>query len=127
MLGVGLLQGFVVLLIVFGIFIIAEYLGKRETEIRTMTFSTLIIANIGLIFTNRSWKKSIFKSFLVRNLALWLVTSGAVVVLALILTIPFLRNLFRFASLSCYDVLICLAAGFLSILWFEIVKISKKR
>jgi Ca2+-transporting ATPase len=58
---------------------------------------------------------------------LWWVIGGAAALLAMVLYIPFLRELFGFAILHLNDLLICLAAGFASILWFEAVKVLRKR
>lgn len=42
--------------------------------------------------------------------------------MGLVLYVPFLGELFRFARLSPVDVLTCVGAGLASVLWFEIVK-----
>jgi Ca2+-transporting ATPase len=39
--------------------------------------------------------------------------------LSMVLYIPFLRGLFHFSTLHVDDLIICLAAGVISILWFE--------
>jgi Ca2+-transporting ATPase len=120
--GISLLQGLSVLIVVLAIFVLSLYRGKGAEDSRTLTFTTLIIANIGLIFTNRSWDRMFLKSLETRNTALWLVVSGAVVFLTLVLTTPFLRALFGFSILHPIDIVICIAGGFVSVLWFEIVK-----
>jgi Ca2+-transporting ATPase len=52
------------------------------------------------------------------------VTGGAVVFLGLALYVPFLRDLFRFSILHPYDIFICVAAGVMSIVWFEVLKMA---
>jgi Ca2+-transporting ATPase len=42
--------------------------------------------------------------------------------LALVLYVPFLRDLFRFDALHAIDLVICLAAGAASVIWFEAFK-----
>lgn len=121
--GLSLLQGASVLLIVLIVFIIAFYRGHGEQEARALTFTTLIIANLGLIFTNLSWSSTILKTLRKPNAALWWVSGGAVVFLFLVLFVPFLSELFRFAQLHPIDLGICLAAGVVSILWFEGLKL----
>jgi len=54
------------------------------------------------------------------------VLAGAVVFLALVLYMPFLRELFRFNELHLDDLLITLAAGLISILWFEVFKLISR-
>ena len=48
---------------------------------------------------------------------------GALALLASVLAIPFLRELFRFFPLDSADLLLCVVAGLASILWFEAVKL----
>ncbi len=122
--GISLLQGGIVLAIVLGIFLVSMHLGQAETESRALTFTTLIIANLGLILTNRSWSRTIISTLRVRNRALWGVVAGAIIFLALTIYVPFLQTLFRFSVLKPLDIAICFAAGLLSITWFETMKLS---
>jgi len=56
------------------------------------------------------------------NPALWWVIGGTLLFLGLVLCIPLLRNLFKFDRLHSFDLWLCLAAGTVSILWFEGLK-----
>ena len=120
---VSLLQGISVLAIALGVFLLARYLGHSEDNARGLTFTTLVVANLGLILTNRSWTRTIIGMMRVPNAALWGVVGGTTVFLTLIITVPFLRALFRFAPLHLSDVLVCLVAGVISIGWFELLKV----
>ncbi len=42
--------------------------------------------------------------------------------MTLVLTVPFLRDLFQFGALDAIDVAICFVAGLVSIAWFEALK-----
>jgi len=121
-LAMSLLQGASVLLIVLAVFGIALSRGLGESEARALTFTTLIIANLGLILTNRSWSRTILSTLRSPNRALWWVLGGATVFLGAVLCIPVLRSLFRLSTLHVIDLLICLSAGVVSILWFEGLK-----
>ena len=125
----SLLQGISVLVIILAVFGISLYRGLGEQEARTLTFTTLIIANLGLILTNRSWSRTILSTLGSPNTALRWVLGGAAVFLGLILYIPFLRSLFLFSKLHMIDIVICLTAGVCSIVWFEGLKVlnSKQR
>jgi P-type Ca2+ transporter type 2C len=118
----SLLQGASVLLIVLGVFSIALYRGQGELDARALSFTTLIVANLSLILTNRSWSRTILDSWRSPNAALWWVLIGAVAFLGLVLYVPLLRSLFRFSTLHLVDLGICFAAGTASILWFEWLK-----
>ncbi|HEY3375826.1 MAG TPA: cation-translocating P-type ATPase [Candidatus Aquicultor sp.] len=127
LISISILQGISVLLIVLAVYRIALYLGHGETDTRALTFTTLIFANLALILTNRSWSRSILATLRSPNAALWWVVGGAVVFLSLVLYVPFLRSLFRFAPLHLNDLAISLAAGLASVLWFEALKLFSSR
>ena len=118
----ALLQGASALLIVAAVFFFALRQGQTESHARALAFTTLIIANLALIWTNRSWTATIFQGLRLRNVALWWVTGGALTLLALVLAVPFLRELFRLSPLGSADLLLCVVAGLASILWFEAMK-----
>lgn len=128
-LGISLLQGLSVLIIVMAVFAVSLYRGQSENEARALTYTTLIIANLGLILANRSWSRTILETMSTPNPALWWVVGGALVFLAMVIYVPFLRELFSFAYLHFIDIAICFMAGITSILWFEALKIfnSKNR
>jgi P-type Ca2+ transporter type 2C len=119
----SLLQGLSVLVIVMAVFAVSLYRGQGEAEARALTYTTLIIANLGLILANRSWSRTILATLSSPNPALWWVVSGALIFLAMAIYVPFLRELFSFAYLHLIDVAICFMAGISSILWFEALKI----
>jgi len=123
--GLSLLQGLSVLTIVLAVFGVSLYRGQGELEARALTFTTLVVANIGLIFTNRSWAHPILTTLRWPNAALWGITSGALGALALVLYVPFLQELFRLAVLHPEDLALCLAGGLAGILWFEGLKLVK--
>jgi len=124
---VSLLQGLSVLVIVAVVFVVALLRGQGEQDARTLSFTTLIIANIGLILTNRSWSGTILSTMRSPNAALWWVLAGALVFLGAVLYFPFWRNMFHFSTLHFIDLVICLVAGVISILWFEGFKILKRQ
>ncbi len=65
--------------VVLAIFGFALYRGLGADEARALTFATLVLASIGLIFTNRSRSRSAFATLQSPNVALWWITTGAVV------------------------------------------------
>ncbi len=119
---IALLQGLTVLVMVAGVFIWSLHGGKSELHSRGVAFTTLMIANLSLIWTNRSWTGTPWHTFRSRNVTLWLVTGGGLALLGLVLYVPFLSDLFRITSLGLCDVAICTVVGFASILWFEVWK-----
>jgi Ca2+-transporting ATPase len=119
----SLLQGASVLLIALAVYVIAHLRGEPETNTRALTFTTFIIANLALLLANRSSTRVIVATLRSPNPALWWVIGGALAVLAVVLYVPFARDLFRFSRLHKIDLVVCSAAGVFSVLWFEALKI----
>ncbi len=122
---ISLLQGVVVLIIVMGVYGVAMLRNQGENEARALAFTSLIVANLGLIMTNRSWTRTIFSSFRTPNAAVIWVFSGAIIFMSIVLYVPAVRAIFKFSYLHPIDILICTAAGVVSIIWFEILKFFK--
>jgi len=121
------LQGVGILIITLIVYLVGLRLGYEAGQVRAMAFITLIVSNIAVILTNRSWTSNIFKIIASPNKAVLWVTGGAVTFLALILNIPFFIDLFQFHKLSLINIIICSAAGLTTIIWFEIYKVIKLR
>jgi Ca2+-transporting ATPase len=123
----ALLQGVTVLLAVALVYALALHRGQSADESRALAFTTLVIGNLSLILTNRSWSRTLITSLFSPNPALWWVLGGTTTLLALVLYLPGLRVLFGFAALRSNDLLLCLAAGMSGILWFELFKLMSSR
>ncbi len=121
-LGLALLQGAGILVIILVIFVVALYRGQGELDARALTFTTLILANLGLILSERSSSSTSLKTLESPNSALWWVISGGLLFLILVLYVPFLRHLFSFSFLHPLDLAICFGGGAISLLWFELLK-----
>jgi P-type Ca2+ transporter type 2C len=121
-LGLALLQGLGILGIILAIFLISLYRGQGELDARALTFTTLILANLGLIVSERSSDRLSLKTLQSHNSAFWWVIGGALIFLALVLYVPFLRHLFSFSFLHPIDLAICVGGGIISLLWFEQLK-----
>ena len=123
----SLLQGLSVLAVVFAVYLLALHFKKDELEARTLSFATLVFANVTLIITNLSWSQGFFKIVKSRNQALGFVVAGALAALAAVIYVPFLRNLFHFSILHFDDIAITLFSGVISLLWFEGLKALSKQ
>jgi Ca2+-transporting ATPase len=118
----SLVQGLLIMSIVTGIYAFVMK-SHGENSARALAFMTLVIANLGLIFTNRSQNEPIVFTLKRPNKALWWVTGGTTVVLILALTVPFFHGLFRFDYFELNDLFLCLGAGVVSILGIEFLKL----
>jgi Ca2+-transporting ATPase len=119
---ISIIQGVIVLCVVLGVFCFFTNRGDNESEVRALTFTTLIFSNLALILTNRSWKSTFMATLRFPNMALIPVIAGAILLLGVVLYIPFFVNLFKFSSIHTIDLVVCLGAGLGSVLWFEVLK-----
>lgn len=121
-LALSLVQGISMLAGVIAVFLYALHMGKGEVDARTLTFATLVIANLTLIVANLSWSQSLIKTLSSENKALRYVLVGALSGLFLVLYVPALRSMFRFSLLHGDDLLIVFLVGTLSIAWLRLLK-----
>ena len=122
------IQGLSVLIAVIFIFL-WFYNGTpaNEDRARTLSFATLVIANIMLIIVNLSGSRSLVTTVNSKNKALWLVVVGAMLSLFMIILIPFLQNLFHFSSVLLTDFLIAALVGVTCVSWFKLFDLRKRK
>ena len=120
----GLIQGIGTLAVIAGLYYYLLSAGFGEGVARMVSFGCMVIANLGLIFANRYTTRSILSTLKIPNAALWWVTGGALVFLVLVLEVPFLRELFKFAEPAVWELALLLVAGLASILLAESVKLK---
>jgi Ca2+-transporting ATPase len=121
------LQGAGILIITLAVYLIGLRLGYAAEEVRAMAFTTLIVSNIAVILTNRSWTDNIFRIIATPNKAVLWVVGGAIFFMILILNTQFFLNLFQFGKLNILNIAVCCLAGLTTIIWFEIYKLVKLR
>ena len=127
MLSIGLVQGVIVLIAVLAVYLWGVFGGLPASTVRAMSFTTLVVANLGLILVNRSWTHTVMGGLRDRNVALWYVVGGTLATLALLLWVPFTQRLFGFSVMQATDIAICVGTGVLSVLWFEGYKLISRR
>lgn len=123
---ISALQGIVSLVLVVAVYLYSSSTGLGADTARTMAFATVVVTNIALIATNRSWSRSIIGILRKPNKAFWQILVIAIIALLLVIYLPPLAGLFTFTPLSLVNLLICFGAGFSSIIWFEVYKAAKK-
>ena len=122
----ALLQGLGVLLVVMGAYGWASS-WLTEAAARAFGFTTLVMGNLALIFSNRSGRVALCVSLRVPNRALWWVAGATTALLVLTLYQPWVSGLFLFAPLALHDVVMAAALGLSSVVWFEALKFSQRR
>ncbi len=110
----GLLQGLGVLALVMAAFGLTLAAGGGEGRARALSFTLLVVADLGLIIANRTRGRSLLAAARIPNPALWWVAGGAIAFLVLTVSLPFLRGAFRFGTAPARQWAVVLAAGLLS-------------
>jgi Ca2+-transporting ATPase len=121
-------QGLSVLVaVIFVFFWFYQGSPVNEDYARTLSFATLVIANILLIILNLSGSRSLIKTFSTKNKAFWFVMIGALLSLVLILIIPPIRDLFHFSPIALSDFVIAAFVGFVAVVWFKVIDLFKRK
>lgn len=123
----GLAQGIILMFTALLVLGYALHHGSSPDEARALTFSTLVIGNLGLILVNRSWRHTVLRTLSRPNPALWWILGGAFSFLLAALYLPWLREVFHFAPLTSAQFALSLGAGIASVLWFELYKLVRWR
>jgi Ca2+-transporting ATPase len=107
----GLFQGVIALVLTAAIFFVGLRAGMPEGEVRALTFFSLVMAVIGLVFVNRSFSASPFKALRRPGAALLAVVAAVAGMLFLTMVWPYARNLFGFGLLPANYFALAIAAG----------------
>lgn len=100
--------------------------GYSENLTRTLVFTTLISANVFLTLVNRSFYFSILTTLQYKNNLVLLIIGITLFFTALLLYVKPLTTFFKFQHLNGTQMAITVGVGFLAVIWYEIVKWSKR-
>ena len=127
-LGIAVLQGVGVLAATIAVYLWAVGDDRAPTEVRTLAFATLVLANIGLILINRSWRLSVVGTFAERHnpTLKWILGITLVFLIALV-ELPPLRAAFDLGAISATDWAVPIAAASIGLAWFEVHKLVRRR
>lgn len=102
------------------------YMLFDEVQTRTMVFTVLISANVFLTLVNRSFYYSILTTLRYKNNLVLLIITITIVITGLLLFVPPLTSFFEFQTLNFSQLAICIGIGFISVIWYELVKIKTR-
>jgi Ca2+-transporting ATPase len=119
---IGLIQGLGVLTVIAGLYSWALGTFSDPMTARAIGFTAMVVANIGLILTNRSWTRSIVAMLRVPNRALWWIVAGAMALILATVYVPFISPLFQFQPIGLREMLYTFAAATVGILLSELLK-----
>ncbi len=107
----SLAQGVTILALLVALTFLLAQMHVPEAPLRSTVFVALIVANFGLVMTNRSLRTSLAASLLRPNRSLWVMTVLTGLLLAVALLVPPVREVFRFGVVSPVHYLFALAVG----------------
>jgi Ca2+-transporting ATPase len=96
-------------------------------EARAFGFSALVVADVALIFANRSQSAPIVQAVRAPNRLVWVVTAGAAAALLLAVYVPPLAGMFAFAPLSPVQLMLAAGLGCGSVLLADGLKLVRRR
>ena len=123
----SMLQGLLLLGMTMAVYFLSIHEGHTNEEVRAITFSSLVIGNVFLILTNLSKTRNFIKVITEKNWALWIILSLAIIMLLLIISIPFLRQIFSFGFPGYKHFISSLIGASLVLLILETIKYLKNR
>ncbi len=94
---------------------------------RSLAFLTLVVCNLGMILSNRSLTRSSLSMLREKNEAFKWVMLGSVTLLTLVMTVPALKGLFRFGSVTLADLALALTGAISVIGLIEVLKLGVSR
>lgn len=124
---VSIIQGLVITLGTLFIYRNAVYNGYEEALTRTMVFTDLVVANIFLTLINRSFYYSIWTTLKYKNRLVLYIIGITVTLMMLLLFVRPLTEFFEFETLNFSQLALCIGVGFISVIWFEVVKLIKRK
>ncbi len=122
----SIMQGLVITAGALFVYQYAVHIGLNEDHTRSMVFTVLIAANIVLTLVNRSFYFSILKTLQYKNNLVLIIIGSTIAITGLLLYIPVLARFFKFEPLSLPQLGISITAGFISVIWYELVKVVKR-
>ncbi|WNM18482.1 cation-translocating P-type ATPase [Flavobacterium capsici] len=125
-LSVSIFQGLMITVGALSVYQYSVINGYNEALTRTMTFTVLISANIFLTLINRSFYYSILKTLKYKNDMVLFIISITIAIVGLILYVNPLTAFFEFERLNLKQLFISISTGFITVIWFEIVKQIKR-
>lgn len=124
---VSILQGSVIAAGALGMYRLGVRWSLGEDLVRTLVFVTLIVANVGLTFVDRSFTRSVVRTFAHRNPLLHGMVLLTLAMLAALLAVPMLRAFFHLAVPTLQQFITASTIGLASVLWFEGYKWARRR
>lgn len=120
-------QGLVITTAALLVYQFAVSSNFSQSVVRTMVFCVIIGANITLTLVNRSFYYSIFTTLRYKNNLLGFVILATTTITAMLIYVKPVASFLGFEALSFRDLAFALLAALLSVIWYELIKLRKRR
>jgi Ca2+-transporting ATPase len=118
----GLWQGGGLLVTLLAVYAGTRFMTSSDDMARAMTFTVLVISNLGLIHANRSWRRASWHRSGSANRYFGWIALATLVLLGAALGIPAISRLFAFVLPTPSMLLGGVGVAAMNLLWFEAVK-----
>ncbi|MEO8404362.1 MAG: cation transporting ATPase C-terminal domain-containing protein, partial [Chitinophagaceae bacterium] len=119
---ISIVQGLIVTAGSMGLYFIFMKKGYSLPETRMMVFTFLILSNVFLTFSSRSFTRNIFHTIRYKNIFAPIILGVTIVLILLLQLVPFVQQLFQVAPVTAAHFWLCVAVSFVSVMWFELYK-----
>lgn len=119
---ISIVQGIVIAAGILFLYYFFMHNGRSLEDTRTVVFTTLLLANIFLTFSVRSYTQTILKTIRYKNSLALPVLILSALFLGVILLSPVARTLFGLSVLHTGMLGLCVVVAGVSVFWFEIFK-----
>ncbi len=119
---ISIVQG---VIIAIGAMSLYYYFMQANTSIeitRNIVFTSLILSNVFLTFTNRSFTKTLYYTSRYKNNLAAIILIVSILFLMALHFVPFVTGLFQLSAITTFQFFICLLVSFASVMWFEVYK-----
>ena len=119
---ISIIQGMLLLFMVLIVYYFTVKEGHKETEVRAIVFSALIIGNIFLVSSKLSKTRSFMAIFTEKNYPVIIILTVGIVLMSLSLYIAPIQTIFKFDSPGFFHFLPTFIASFILLFIFESMK-----
>ncbi len=124
----SILQGLIIFAAAFGAFTYFFKSGAGESEARTFAVLVLGLSNLLLVYINQSDTEFAFRNMVnFKDKVVITVNSIIIAVLIIITYVPAVNGIVQTAPLSAKKFLLAIAISVVATMWWEIVKLIKRR
>lgn len=119
---ISIVQGLLIAAAVLALYFVFMNQHYSIEETRTAVFSALILSNVFLTFTSRSYSRTLYHTIRYRNPLTPVILLAPALFLFLLHFVHPVQQLFRLAPVDAFAFWLCFAVSFAGVMWFEVFK-----